>query len=245
MATMTMQTFPILTACMGAAGSSPLNGGVLLGYSTLLNDSVTPLEREVFPNCTLQLNLINSTSWELTDVDPKLVITLTETQLAGFPSGVNKADISLTYAGLEDGVTYTAIVKLTVTYPSGATDTDTGLIEIFKAVGTNECPSTSNNEITLSNGQLYTFSIADFPYSDPESDVLADIKINTLPSCGTLVLGGSGGVPSQDITVGQIITVANITDGRFLFLSPSQDTESTCVFSFSVRAATGCVTWVS
>ena len=66
----------------------------------------------------------------------------------------------------------------------------------------------TNEDIT------YVFAVADFTvnYSDPESDPFAEIRITSLESVGSLLLGGS------PVALNDIITAAQITANQLTFV---------------------------
>lgn len=88
------------------------------------------------------------------------------------------------------------------------------------------------NTINIAFGATHTFTVANFTtettpvYSDPEGDALSFIKILSLPSTGTLQVNG------VDVTLNQVITVANITTNNFTYISNGSGS-----FSFQFDAA--------
>src|SRR5262249_42043235 len=81
----------------------------------------------------------------------------------------------------------------------------------------------------------YQFVATDFAYSDSfdPTDPLKSITINSLPTTGTLQLGGT------NVTAGQVIAAASITSLTFV---PNTDVATTGSFSFSVTDTTGNIT---
>ena len=63
----------------------------------------------------------------------------------------------------------------------------------------------------------YTFSSSDFDYSDADGDPFDSIKITSLPGIGTLNYDGSA------VTVGQVISVADIDAGKLTFTPADKD----------------------
>ena len=88
---------------------------------------------------------------------------------------------------------------------------------------------------TIDNRTTETLTSAMFttgttpPYSDPEGDVADAVRIDTLPSLGILIYD------STNVTVGQIISIADIELGLLVYESPKQDTIANDSFTFSVR----------
>ena len=78
----------------------------------------------------------------------------------------------------------------------------------------NDAPSGSSNTVTTQEDSAYTFTIADFGYSDTAdtpANALANIKITTLPVAGTLTLSGAA------VVAGQFVSAANISAGNLKF----------------------------
>ena len=72
----------------------------------------------------------------------------------------------------------------------------------------NDAPAGTNNTVTTLEDTAYTFSAADFGFSDPNdspANSLLAVKITTLPAAGTLSDNGVA------VTAGQFVTVADIT----------------------------------
>ena len=127
------------------------------------------------------------------------------------PNGTNGSD-SFTYQ-ISDG--------------NGGFDTATASIAI---TGTNNAPGGTDNTVTTNEDVDYVFTSTDFPFSDVDTgDVIEDVRIDTLPTEGTLLLNG---VP---VTAGQVIDIADITAGNLVF-DPADDAFGTGydTFDFSV-----------
>src|SRR5207237_131783 len=67
-------------------------------------------------------------------------------------------------------------------------------------------PTTANHTVTTAESTAYTFSSADFPFTDPDSDgeTLQSVTITSLPGAGTLKLSGTAVTAGQVIPVGQL-----------------------------------------
>ena len=72
-------------------------------------------------------------------------------------------------------------------------------------------PTTANNTVTIVEGSTYTFTSADFPFTDPDNDgeTLQSVTVVNLPGAGTLELAGVA------VTVGQVIPVGQIGNLTF------------------------------
>ena len=77
----------------------------------------------------------------------------------------------------------------------------------------NDAPTGASATVTTSEGATYTFTAADFGFTDPgdaSANLLVSVKIATLPGAGTLTLNGSAVVANQfvsslDIAAGQLV----------------------------------------
>lgn len=122
---------------------------------------------------------------------------------------------------------------------------DMATFGISVAAHVNQPPShVGNNSISIGNRVDRVFTIADFTsntapaYSDPEGDPAYQVRIDTLPTLGVLLLNG---VP---VAAGQIIPVSQINAGLLVYDAPNQDTATSVSFNFSV-SDTGSHTFVS
>ncbi|CAD5975712.1 Serine-rich adhesin for platelets [Planktothrix tepida] len=69
----------------------------------------------------------------------------------------------------------------------------------------NNAPTATDKTLTVNEDNNYTFTTADFGFSDLDTeDILASIKITQLPTVGTLQLNGTA------VTANQVITAADI-----------------------------------
>ncbi|MDP3055037.1 MAG: VCBS domain-containing protein [Methylobacter sp.] len=122
------------------------------------------------------------------------------------------------YAGAVPAITYT------VSDGNGGTASTTLSISITEV---NDAPSGDNATIAVREGTGYTFTAADFGFTDANdspANRLQSVIITTLPTAGTLTLDG------QAVTVSQEITAADLTK---LVFTPTGRTEAT--FTFQVR----------
>mgnify|MGYP000610318492 CR=1 FL=1 len=94
-----------------------------------------------------------------------------------------------------------------------------------------------DNTLSVLNRAMTTLTLAMFTtgttpaYADPENDPVVDVRIDTLPADGQLLLNGT------PVTAGQVIPVADINANLLVFNSPNQDPADTDVFTFSLRDA--------
>ena len=101
---------------------------------------------------------------------------------------------------------------------------------------TNTAPTAANNTVTTAEDTDYTFSSADFDFTDTDAgDSLASVKIVTLPASGTLTLSGttigSGALP-------QTVTAAQLGNLKY---SPPANLYGTGVASFTFKVNDGTV----
>ncbi|MDO8955221.1 MAG: cadherin-like domain-containing protein [Gammaproteobacteria bacterium] len=160
--------------------------------------------------------------------------TLTLSGLSGlsFSSGDGTADASMVFTGTIAninaalaGLSYTpdsnyvgADTLSIITSDQGNTgtggalsDTDTVAITVTSV---NDAPAGASTTITTLEDTAYTFSAADFGFTDPNdspANALSGVKITTLPASGSLTLNG------VSVTAGQVISAANIASGLLRF----------------------------
>ena len=69
----------------------------------------------------------------------------------------------------------------------------------------NDLPTATDNTVTATEDTAFVFALADFGFSDVETDQLQSITVTTLNSTGTLLLDGSA------VTIGQTISQSDIS----------------------------------
>lgn len=103
----------------------------------------------------------------------------------------------------------------------------------------NSPPTGMSNAVTTMQGVPYTFTAADFGFSDPGNsppNLFLDVIISTLPTLGNLTDNGT------IILGGTKIPVADITSGKFKYVPPSVATGSPLTaFTFQVQDNGGTV----
>ena len=95
----------------------------------------------------------------------------------------------------------------------------------------NDAPIGTNKTVTTLEDTAYTFTAADFGFTDPSDspvNALANVKITTLPGSGSLKLSGVA------VTAGQFITVANINAGNLKF-TPAANANGASYASFTFQ----------
>jgi N-acetylneuraminic acid mutarotase len=142
------------------------------------------------------------------------------------------------------GATGTAVVTVVLNDDGGTADggMDTSLSQTFNiSIGPahNHPPSGSDKTVTMLEDETFTFSAADFGFTDPNdtpSDALAAVIITTLPpvSKGMLSLAGS------PIAVGTAVSASQINSGQLRYRSESNGFSlSYAKFTFQLRDSGG------
>ena len=124
----------------------------------------------------------------------------------------------------------TTTITVTVTATNGRTATDTFDLTV---AGVNDPPSGTDNTVSTAEDTAYTFTAADFGFTDPNdspANTLLAVKITTLPGLGTLT---NNNVP---VSAGDFIPVANINGGLLKF-TPAANGNGTpyTTFTFQVQ----------
>src|SRR5438105_3258444 len=78
----------------------------------------------------------------------------------------------------------------------------------------NHAPAGANKTVTTLEDTAYTFTAADFGFSDASDsppNTLSAVEVSTLPTAGALANNGVA------VTTGQFISLANINSGKLTF----------------------------
>ena len=94
----------------------------------------------------------------------------------------------------------------------------------------NDAPSGADKTVIVSEDDTYTFTIADFGFTDTDGNAFASVFVNGVPAQGSLLLNG------VQVVSGQTISTADITAGLLTF-TPDPDEFGTnyAEFSFQVQ----------
>ena len=95
----------------------------------------------------------------------------------------------------------------------------------------NHAPMGTNNTVSVSYGNSYTFATTDFGFSDANdspANQFSAVEITTLPSGGTLTDNG------RAVTTGQFVSLSDIINGLLLF-TPAINGAGTTSFTFQVQ----------
>ncbi len=170
-----------------------------------------------------------------TDVDAGDTKTYALTDTAGGRFAINSSTGQITVAngGLlnyENATSHNVTVR--VTDSGGLTYDETFTINLTNV---NEAPAGADTTVTINEDTPHSLTTANFGFSDVDAgDSLSAVRIDGLPGAGTLQLSGA------NVTMGQVITVADITAGNLVF-TPAADAHGIgyTSFTFSVRDSNG------
>ncbi len=116
----------------------------------------------------------------------------------------------------------------------GGIDTDpTAKTMTVNVTSVNDAPAGTNKTIGLTQDTVYTMTVADFGFTDPNdtpANNLLAVKITTLPAVGSLKDNGVA------VTAGQFVAVTDITGGLLKFTPTAGQTGSPfTTFTFQVQ----------
>ncbi len=169
----------------------------------------------------------------VTDVDPGDTQTYALTDSAGGRFAINSSTGVVTVANgmllnYEAATSHTVTVR--VTDIGGLTYDETFTINLTNV---NEAPTGADATVTITEDTSQVLTTGNFGFSDVDAgETMSAVRIDTLPTAGTLALSGAA------VTAGQVITVADLTAGNLVF-TPGTDANGTgyASLTFSVRDA--------
>ena len=179
-------------------------------------DSGNTQEDTVLPNIDILAN----------DSDPDNdMLTVT---MAVAPNGavVINPDGTIDYTP-NPGFNGTDTVTYTISDGNGGFATSTVLINVAPVA---DPPTSADNAVTLDEDTSYTFAVSDFAFADQDpGDSLVAVRIDTIPTDGTLLFNGN------PITAGVVISASDIASGRLIFVpDPDENGTGYATFDFSV-----------
>ena len=183
-------------------------------------------------NATVAENAINGTRVAdvigVFDLDAGDTHTYSLIDSAGGRFAINGSTGVITVANAplldyETNTTHTLIVRVT---DNGGLTYDESLT--INVANVNDAPAGTNNAVTTNEDTAYTFTTADFGFSDADGNSLLAVKITTLPGAGSLTLNGVA------VTTGQFVTAANITSGLLKF-TPAANANGAGYTSFTFQ----------
>ena len=144
------------------------------------------------------------------------------------------ADVNILLAGVSfnPAANYNSDFTIATSVDDGVAAPVTGL-KIITATAVNDAPVGTNGSVTAFEDTPYQFTVANFGFTDViDSHSLLAVEISTLTNAlaGTLTLTGSG-----NVTIGQVITVADIVAGNLVFTATNADANGTNFASFNFR----------
>ena len=112
------------------------------------------------------------------------------------------------------------------------TDADFAAITV---TGANDAPAGADATVNILPSTAYTLTAASFGFTDPDAgDALNGVRIDTLPTAGSLTLGGVA------VTAGQVIGIGAINAGNLVFTPvPAASGAPYASFTFSVQDTAG------
>ncbi|QDX25001.1 hypothetical protein FPZ54_02460 [Sphingomonas suaedae] len=94
----------------------------------------------------------------------------------------------------------------------------------------NDSPSGTSSTLTVDEDGAHVLTVSDFGFTDVDSNALAAVVVNSLPSAGALTLDGIA------VSAGQEITAADIAAGRLVFTpAPDGNGEGYASLTFQLR----------
>ena len=191
---------------------------------------------------------IDSAALEVTLAATQGTISLAGTAGLTFSAGDGTGDTTMTFRGSAasinaalNGMSYTptpgysgpAALSITTSDLGNTgegdvlTDDDAVAITVNPV---NDAPTGADNTIAMMEDTSYVFSASDFGFADEDGDVLAAVRIATLPPAGTLTNNGLA------VVAGQSISAADIAAGLLRFApAPNASGVGYASFTFQVQ----------
>ena len=108
-----------------------------------------------------------------------------------------------------------------------------GVMTIDVLAFVNQPPTTSDNTINDEEGDVYTFSMSDFPSSDPEMDSIVALRFPTLPGSGSIKLS------NVDVTINQEISSNDVNSNLLTYTQGPNAGGTQVQFTFQVKDSNG------
>lgn len=178
-------------------------------------------------NNTSWVNISNSvsTSSALTLAPSTLVRFLSNANYNGTPGLLTVRLIDDSIGAVTSGSTANIGTGGGTSQYSGASDAVTLSTSITPV---NDEPSGTDKTITTLEDTTYTFTTADFGFTDADGNTLTAVKISTVPAAGSLTLNGAA------VIAGQTISVADINSNLLVFI-PTANADGTGYTSFTFQ----------
>ncbi|MGE4350056.1 MAG: Ig-like domain-containing protein, partial [Candidatus Berkiella sp.] len=144
---------------------------------------------------------------------------------------INAGNLRFTPAANDNGVGY---ASFNFSVHDGTGFSLAGATMTIDVIAINDLPTTANQTVSTNEDTAYSFTTADFNFSDIDGDSLSQIRINSLPVNGSLTLSGVA------VALNQLISAADITAGNLQFTPAANDNGvGYASFNFSVHDGTG------
>ncbi len=204
-----------------------VSGGALSSAPVTVRIFIRPLFRDTIANQTYsEGNAITALTLPEALAGPGSAPSTNTYTLAPLPAGLAFNATSRILSGTP---TTAGTTDLTYTATNGDGDTDSLSFSIAVTSAANTPPTTSAFTVTTNEDTDYTFTVANFPFTDTDGDMLEQVRIDTLPASanGSLALG-TGATP---VNMAQVIAVADIPT---LVYTPATNVNGAATFTFSV-----------
>ncbi len=165
-----------------------------------------------------QFSTDSGVSWAaFSSLSDTTALTLATTDRLRFvpAANYNGTPGGLTVRLLDNAATISAGAVVDVSVNGGSTAISAATVALGTSItAVNDAPAGTASTATTAEDRAYTFSAADFGFSDnndsPANAWLA-VQISTLPGVGSLALNGVA------VTAGQVVSAADINAGRLVF----------------------------
>ena len=165
-----------------------------------------------------------------------LTYSATKADGTALPTWLSFAATTRTFSGTPTAAE-TVSVKVTASDGNGGSVSDT--FDITVRTAANTAPTAANATVDTDQDTSYTFTAADFNYSDPDNNPLASVKITTIPAAGkgTLALDGTNIVSA---VLPQTVTAAELNTSKLKYNPPANE-NGTAYTSFEFKVNDGTV----
>ncbi len=219
-------TYEVVVTATDAAGNAGTDGTNL----ELVIDTTAPSAPTVNALTTSDTTPILTGTFDSADspglsvaVDGTTYVLGTDTELS-----TSGDDWTLDLSGIAPLAEATYEVTAIATDAAGNPATDATSNELV--IAPNAPPTAADNTVVTLEDTDYTFTVADFNFSDVDGDSLTKVQITKLETVGALQLSGA------DVTLDQEILVADITAGNLKFVPvPGQSGVGYASFEFRVH----------
>lgn len=191
---------------------------------------------EDIPNQTTNEDTVKNVTFNIGDDTGSLIASVTTT--SSNTTLVPNANLSITGSGGSRTLQITpaanqsgtTTITVTVTATNSLPTTDTFALTV---TALNDPPAGTDNTVSTSEDTPYTFTAADFGFTDPNDtppNTLLAVKIATLPALGTLTNNNVA------VNAGDFISIVNINSGLLKFTPvPNGNGSPYTSFTFQVR----------